>query len=129
MSHSLCRMLTAIKNGQMSKKNNICIKKTNYCERVLKSLWDEGLILGYSNTPDSYNNLKVFLKYSSSGTPSINKIEFISKPGRRLYLSSKQLWKLESSQLFVFFTTNKGVRSLTECKKLNIGGEPLFSVK
>ena len=129
MSHSLYRMLTSIKNGQMSKKNNIFIKKTNFCERVLKSLWDEGLILGYSNAHDSSDKLKVFLKYSSSGTPSISKIEFVSKPGRRLHLSSKQLWKLESSQFFVFLTTNKGVRSLTECKKLNIGGEPLFSVK
>lgn len=122
-------MLTSIKNGQMAKKNSVLIKKTKFCESVLKSLWDEGFLLGYSNLKDSSGNLVVFLKYNRVGSPAITKIVSVSKPGNRLFLSSRQLWKLESSQLFILFSTDAGVKSLNECKKLNIGGEPLFYIK
>lgn len=122
-------MLASIKNGQISKKNSIFIKKTKMCQIALKSLWDEGYILGYSSSPELPDKLQVFLKYNKSGLPSINVVGSISKPGKRIYLSSKQLWKLESSYMFVLFSTNKGIKSLFECKKLNIGGEPLFYIK
>lgn len=121
-------MLTSIKNGQMSKKNNICVKKTKFCEVVLKSLWDEGLILGYSSFDMPEDKLEVYLKYGKTGTPVIQNILLVSKPSRRVYLSSKQIWKLDSSHLFIIFSTSKGVLSLSECKKFNIGGEPLFLI-
>lgn len=129
MNHSLSNMLTTIKNGQMSKKTSIFIKKTKFCEVVLQSLWDEGFISGYSSFAESSDKLQVYLKYDKIGMPVIKNLLLVSKPGRRVFLSSKQTWKLNSSHLFVIFSTNKGILSLSECKKLNVGGEPLFLIK
>lgn len=129
MSTSLFSMLASIKNGQMAKKNSIFVKKTKMCQVVLKSLWDEGYILGYFSSTEFPDKLTVFLKYDKYGFPSINSTGSISKPGKRIYLSSKQLWKLDSSNMFVLLSTNQGIKSLFECKRLNIGGEPLFYIK
>ena len=129
MSYSLYNMISSIKNGQKSKKNSILIEKTKFCELVLKVLWDEGYILGYSNLTHLSHKLEVYLKYDSSGKPAIKKITAISKPGRRVYTSVKQMWKLESSQSFVIFSTNKGIRTLSDCKKCMTGGEPLFTIQ
>ena len=129
MSNSLYNMLTSIKNGQISKKKSILVKKTKFCEIVLKALWTEGYILGYSDLRDCSGKLEVFLKYTRNGSPSITSIKALSKPSRRLYFSLHHLWKLESNQFFILLSTSRGIKSLSDCKRLNIGGEPLFIVK
>ena len=112
----------------MSKKGFVEVEKTKFFEFILKVLWDEGYISGYTSTLDS-KKLKIFLKYNKSGSPALSSIQFLSKPGRRLFYTSKQIWKLESSQMFILFSTNKGVKTILECKRLKIGGEPLFLIK
>ena len=74
------------------------------------------------------NTLKIFLKYLKNGEPSINNIKFISKPGRKVYYSIKQVWKIDSSKVLIIFSTNKGLKTILECKKQKIGGEPLLII-
>jgi small subunit ribosomal protein S8 len=74
------------------------------------------------------NSLKIFLKYKN-GKPVINTIKVISKPSKRIYWSIKQIWKINSSKNFIIFSTNKGLKSVIDCKKLRIGGEPFISIK
>lgn len=127
MKHYLWNMLTNIKNGQMSNKAIVYQKNKKICESVLKILWNEGFITGY-NVLDN-NKLQIFLKYNNKGTPAINSLKFLSKPSRRLYYSSKQLWKLNSSKTFIILSTNKGFMTIEDCKKKNLGGEPLLIIK
>lgn len=53
----------------------------------------------------------------------------ISKPSLRIYYSVKQLWKLDPSQGTIILSTNKGIMSINQCKKLKIGGEPFIIIK
>lgn len=121
-------MFTNIKNGQMAKKSVITGPRKNICESFLKILWNEGFISGYKISPHSNKNLEVFLKYTKKGEPVINSVKFLSKPSQRVYYSSKQMWKLDSSKTFIIFSTNCGLKSITECKKNKIGGEPLVII-
>jgi len=121
-------MFTSIKNGQMAKKSVIIGPKKKICEFFLKILWDEGFISGYKVSLQNNNKIEIFLKYTSNGKPAINSLKFISKPGQRVYYSVKQIWKLDSSKTFIIFSTNKGLKSINECKKNNIGGEPLLII-
>ena len=45
-----------------------------------------------------------------------------------VYYSAKQIWKLDSCKTFIVFSTNKGLKSISECKKGKIGGEPLIII-
>jgi small subunit ribosomal protein S8 len=121
-------MFTNIKNGQMAKKSVIVSPRKNICESFLKILWNEGFISGYQISSQNNKNLEIFLKYTKNGKPVINSLKFLSKPSQRVYYSSKQIWKLDSSKTFVILSTNCGLRSINECKKSKIGGEPLIII-
>ena len=123
-------MISNIKNGQLSKKPYIILKQTNkkICESVLNVLWDEGFILGYKNTKFvSKNYVKIFLKYKK-GDPVINSIKVVSKPSLKIFFSLKNLWKFDTNQGTLIISTNKGVMSSAECKKLRLGGQALVIV-
>ena len=128
MKGYLWNMLNNIKNGQLAKKDVVLQNRTNICESILKILWDEGFILGYKILNNS-NKLEIFLKYSRTGKPTINSLKFISKPSKRIYYSTKQIWKIDSSKAFIIFSTNEGLKSISDCKKKKMGGEPLVIIK
>lgn len=90
-------------------------------------MWREGFILGYTIDYKNKNQIKIFLKYKKS-QPVINSLNLISKPSRRIYYSIKQIWKIDSSKSFIIFSTNKGLQSIIDCKKLKIGGEPVVVI-
>ena len=103
-------------------------KKKKLCELFLNILWNEGFIVGYKIEKKKEDNIKIFLKYIENGKPSINNIKVISKPGRRVYYSLKQIWKIDSSKTLIIFSTNHGLKTLSECKKLKLGGEPVITI-
>ena len=127
MKNYLWNMFANIKNGQMAGHNVIFQKRKKICEAFLKILWSEGFILGYKISEKNKNQLKIFLRYNKN-KPAINSIKFLSKPSRRLYYSVKQIWKIDSNKSFIIFSTNKGLKSILECKKLRIGGEPFITI-
>jgi len=128
MKNYFWNMIISIKNGQLAKRNCAYQKKKKLCESMLKILWDQGYIIGYKTTQKKKDTLKIFLKYLKNGEPAINSIKFISKPGRRTYYSIKQIWKIDSSKVLIIFSTNKGLKTIIECKKQKIGGEPLLMI-
>jgi len=121
-------MFANIKNGQNAKKSVITQTRKNICEQLLQIMWDENFILGYRVSLENTKKIEIFLKYQKNGKPAINCIKPVSKPGKRIYYSSKQIWKIDSSKLFVIFSTDKGLKSITQCKKLKIGGEPVLTI-
>jgi small subunit ribosomal protein S8 len=128
MKNYLWNMFANIKNGQMAKKGVILQPRNNICESFLKILWDEGFISGYRIFAQNNKKIEIFLKYTQAGKPVINSLKCLSKPGQRLYYSAKQIWKLDSSKTFIIFSTNKGLKTISQCKKNKIGGEPLIVI-
>jgi small subunit ribosomal protein S8 len=127
MKNYLYNMFANVKKGQLAKRNFILNERKKICESFLQILWNEGFILGYKIDSNNFNKLKIFLKYKN-GKPAISSIKLISKPSLRVYYSIKQIWKIDSSKSFVIFSTNKGLKSIVECKKLKIGGEPYIVI-
>ena len=127
MKNLLWNMFANIKNGQLSRRSVITQKRKKICEAFLKLLWNEGFISGYVIDKKNPDQLKIFLKYRNH-RPVINSLKVVSKPSRRITYSMKQIWKIESSKSLIIFSTNQGLKSLTECKKLNIGGEPFIII-
>jgi small subunit ribosomal protein S8 len=127
MKNYLWNMFANIKNGQLSKRSVIYQKRKKICEAFLKILWAEGFILGYIIDEKNISQIKIFLKYNKN-RPAIRSVRILSKPGRRLYYSTKQIWKIDSNKSFIIFSTNKGLKSILECKKLRVGGEPFIAI-
>ena len=128
MKNYLWNLFANLKNGQMAKKSVVVGPKKNICESLLKILWDEGFISGYRVSPQNNHQLEIFLKYTKNGKPVINSLKFLSRPGQRVYYTTKQIWKIDPCKTFIIFSTNKGLKSINECKKYKIGGEPLLVI-
>ncbi len=115
-------LFTRIKNGQRSKKRMVQVPKQTLTSKFLKILWDDGFILGYQDSKTKLNCYDVFLKYKNQKSV-LKQVVFVSKPGKREYFNVKQIWKLTIGTGSAYFSTNKGILSLVECKKQNVGGE------
>jgi small subunit ribosomal protein S8 len=127
MKNYLWNMFAIIKNGQAINKSFIFYPKKKFCASFLNILWDEGFILGYKISKTNPEIFKIFLKYKN-GNPVIKSLKVITKPGCRIYYSIEQLWKIDSSKGILILSTNKGLLSINECKKLKIGGEPFLII-
>lgn len=124
MKHYLWNMFSNLNNGQVSRKKIIFQKRTETCSKILNILWNEGYIMGYKIYCDDPKYFLVFLKYIKN-KPCVANIHSISKPSYRVYLSVKDIWKIKNDSGLYIFSTNKGIMSLKNCKRLNSGGELL----
>jgi small subunit ribosomal protein S8 len=124
MKSDILGLLTHIKNGQKSKKSFILHPKNQNCSSILVILWEEGYILGFTLSKKFPNMFEIFLKYQSNNQV-IKRLTKIKKPSYKIYCSLKQLNKLNFNLGLILISTNKGILTLSSCKKLNIGGELL----
>jgi small subunit ribosomal protein S8 len=116
-------LISNLKNGQLVKKAFVINENSTICRKLLDILWDEGFISGYKILP--VNKLKIYLKYRN-GNSVISSIKVVSKPSLRVYYSVRELQRLKS---FLILTTHKGIKTISNCKRLNVGGEPLVIIK
>ena len=122
-------MIARIKNGLMRAKTKIEMPSSNYKIKILEVLKSEGFIINFSLTDSANNkqNLLIDLKYHS-GSPVINNIERISKPGRRVYASATSLPKINNGLGIAIISTPKGVMTDGEARKQKVGGEVICKV-
>jgi small subunit ribosomal protein S8 len=122
-------MLTRIRNAQMRRKNSVSTPASTLRGRVLDVLKAEGFIRGYSEAALD-NGLPAFeieLKYSDS-EPVIRTIERVSRPGRRVYASVKNIPSVANGLGVSILSTPKGVMADHEARSQNLGGEVLCRV-
>ncbi|GJM27169.1 MAG: 30S ribosomal protein S8 [Phycisphaerae bacterium] len=128
-SDPLGDMLTRIRNGQMRGKSKVVTPGSNLRRRVLEVLQSEGYIRGYTEVSFDNNRaeFEIELKYFE-GTPVINEIKRVSKPGRRVYSSVSDLPRVYNGLGISILSTPKGVMSDHIAREENVGGEVLCQV-
>lgn len=129
LSDPLGDLLTRIRNGQRAGHSKITAPASQLRENLLHVLEREGYIRGFEryNLREGVDELSVELKYNE-GTPVINKIMRVSKPGRRVYAKIKDLQKVYNGLGISILSTPRGVMSDHEARQKNVGGEILCQV-
>jgi small subunit ribosomal protein S8 len=129
MTDPLGDMLTRIRNAQMRKKTKVATPSSGLRQRVLEVLQSEGYIRGYSKVDydSGRSEFEIELKYYD-GEPVIRQIERVSKPGRRVYASVRNLPRVMDGLGVSILSTSKGVMSDSEARDQNVGGEVLCRV-
>jgi len=122
-------MLTRIRNAQMRRRTSVTTPASTLRGRVLDVLKSEGFIRGYSETKfaNGVSEYEIELKYSEND-PVIRTIERVSRPGRRVYASVKNIPQVASGLGISILSTPKGVMADHEAKAANVGGEVLCRV-
>tara|TARA_B100000965_G_C19558674_1_gene743454 strand:+ start:923 stop:1321 length:399 start_codon:yes stop_codon:yes gene_type:complete len=129
MSDTLGDMITRIRNGQSTKKNKVDAPASRFRKNVLEVLKREGYIRDFSEIEKQpgINFFEIQLKYYE-GRPVISEIKRVSKPGRRVYSSIKNLQKTYNGLGISILSTPRGVLSDNEAREANVGGEILCTV-
>ncbi len=122
-------MLTRIRNALMRGRSKVSTPASKLRGRVLDVLQTEGFIRGYAEIEHD-SGLKEFeieLKYFD-GEPVISEIRRVSKPGRRVYSSVRDLPSVQNGLGISILSTPKGVMSDQAARDNNVGGEVLCQV-
>lgn len=128
MTDPLGDMLTRIRNAQMRGKSKIVSPSSNLRSNVLEVLQREGYVRGFARVEqDGFAVLEIELKYFE-GEPVIREIKRVSKPGRRVYSSVKDLPRVHNGLGVSILSTPQGVMSDHEARERNVGGEVLCQV-
>jgi small subunit ribosomal protein S8 len=121
-------MITRIRNAQMRSRTTVSTPASKLRARVLDVLVEEGYIRGYREVADgAHKALEIELKYFD-GAPVIEMITRVSKPGRRVYSSVKDLPLVRNGLGIAVVSTPKGVMSDNAARAANVGGEVLIQV-
>ncbi|MDQ0474320.1 30S ribosomal protein S8 [Labrys wisconsinensis] len=122
-------MLTRIRNAQMRRKGTVVTPGSNQRARVLEVLQAEGYIRGFTvaDFGAGRSEFTIELKYYD-GVPVIREIARVSKPGRRVYASVKNLPRVANGLGVSIVSTPRGVMSDHQARDANVGGEVICTV-
>lgn len=128
MTDPLGDMLTRIRNAQMRKMSKVVTPASKLRGNVLDVLAAEGYIRGYAAVEQAgRSEYEIELKYYD-GEPVIRTLERVSKPGRRVYASVKNLPRVANGIGVSILSTPQGVMADHEAREKNVGGEILLRV-
>jgi small subunit ribosomal protein S8 len=121
-------LITRIRNAQMRGRSTVTSPTSTLRVRLLDVLVEEGYVRGYGEIEkDGKKELEIQLKYFE-GAPVITEIARVSKPGRRVYSSIKDLGLVRNGLGVSILSTPKGVMSDAAARTANVGGEVLCRV-
>jgi len=128
MNDPLGDLLSRIRNAQMRNKSKVTSPNSRLRESVLDVLKNEGYIRSYAVVEkDGHSEIEIELKYFD-GEPVIREIERVSKPGRRVYTSVKNMPRINNGLGVTIVSTPKGVMADHDARDANVGGEILCTV-
>ena len=127
VTDTISDMLTRIRNAHLVKHQIVELPLTKMSLAIATILKEEGYIKDFESYQENNRKyLLLSLKYiGKSRKAVISQIKRVSKPGLRVYASSKKLPRVLDNLGIAILSTSKGVMTNLKAKELGIGGEVL----
>lgn len=127
MTDPISDMLTRIRNANTSKHDTVDVPASKMKVSIADILFKEGYIQKYELVDDgSFKTIRITLKYGKDKNEKIiTGLKRISKPGLRVYAGKDELPRVLGGLGIAIISTNQGVVTDKEARKLNVGGEVL----
>ena len=130
MSDPIADMLTRIRNANTAKHDTVDVPSSKMKLAIADILVKEGYIASYEIVDDgAFKNIHMTLKYGADKNEKIiTGIKRISKPGLRVYAGKDEIPRELGGLGIAILSTNQGVITDKEARKLQVGGEVLAFV-
>ena len=130
MSDPIADMLTRIRNANTAKHDTVDVPASKIKIAIADILVNEGYIEKYDLVDEgSFKTIHITVKYGADKNEKIiTGLKRISKPGLRIYAGKDELPKVLGGLGIAILSTNKGVITDKEARKLQVGGEVLAYV-
>ena len=130
MSDPIADMLTRIRNANTAKHDTVDVPASKKKLAIADILVKEGYIAKYEVLEDgAFKTIRITLKYGADKNEKIiTGLKRISKPGLRIYAGSQEIPRVLGGLGIAILSTNQGVITDKEARKLHVGGEVLAFV-
>ena len=130
MSDPIADMLTRIRNANTAKHDTVDVPSSKMKLAIAQILLDEGYIRAFDVVEDgAFKTIHITLKYGADKSEKIiTGLKRISKPGLRIYAGKDELPKVLGGLGIAIISTNQGVVTDKEARRLQVGGEVLAFV-
>jgi len=121
-------MLTRIRNAVAVRKNEISLPHSKLKEEVAKSLKANKFLNDVKVSGEGVTKTLTIVINQPMENSRITEIKTLSTPGRRMYMSAKEMPSVRRGRGVVIVSTSKGLMTGEEAKKLGVGGELLCEI-
>ena len=130
MSDPIADMLTRIRNANTAKHDTVDVPASKMKLAIAQILLDEGYIKKFEVIEDgAFKTIHITLKYGADKNEKIiTGIKRISKPGLRVYAGKDDIPSVLGGLGIAILSTNQGIVTDKEARKLKVGGEVLAFV-
>jgi len=130
MTDPIADMLTRVRNANRMKFRSVNARLSRMNLEIVKVLKRTGYISGFDVKKDASKKdvLKIYLKYTDTRGRIIQDLQRVSKPGRRIYVSSKKIPRVYNGFGVAIVSTSRGIMTDKEARQQNVGGEILCNV-
>ena len=129
-SDPIADMLTRIRNANTAKHDTVDVPASKMKIAIADSLVDEGYIVKYDIIEENnFKTIRITLKYGADKNEKIiSGIKRISKPGLRVYAGKDKIPQVLGGLGIAILSTNQGIITDKQARKLQVGGEVLAFV-
>ena len=129
VTDTIADMLTRIRNANQMRYEEVQVPASNIKVEIARILKEEGFINDYKVVKDdAQGTIVLTLKYTAKRERVITGLKRISKPGLRVYAGKDELPRVLGGLGIAIISTNNGVVTDKEARKLGVGGEVLAFV-
>lgn len=123
-------MLTRIRNAIGARHPRVEMPASQMKAEIARILKDEGYLSSFKVGEEGKKKvLRLVLKYDSQGQNVITRLSRVSKPGRRVYVSAREIPEVLGGLGVNILTTPRGLMTGKAARQAGLGGEILCSVE
>jgi len=117
-----------LKNAGAIGNPKVTLPHSKHIEAIATKLKELGFVERVDVSKKAPATLEVTLAYTEGGEHKIKGVKRVSKPGRRLYVSSKDAHNVKNGLGARVISTPRGILTDSEARKVKAGGEDLFEI-
>lgn len=127
MTDPIADMLTRIRNAQSAGKVTVTMPSSKAKRAIADVMKEEGYITDFEVSSAARPELTIKLKYYQ-GSPVIDHIKRVSRPGLRIYKNKDELPKVLNGLGIAIISTSAGVMTDKKARAEGRGGEVICTI-
>src|SRR5437764_5960988 len=124
MTDPIADFLTRVRNGLQADHDEVGMPASRFKTELARILREQGYIEEFEVEPGRVGQvLRIRLKYTEDRRSVISGLERLSRPGRRQYVSAREVPKVLGGMGTAIVSTSRGVMTGHDARRTGVGGE------
>ncbi len=132
MTDPVSDFLTRLRNAAKAQHHDVTIPSSRLKREIARILKEQGYIEGYEIQAPGPGRpgeeITITLKYTRERKPVITGMQRVSRPGRRTYVDSTHIPRIQGGMGTTIISTSRGVMTGHDARRMGVGGELVAKV-